>query len=155
LALLAGVMDAVAGRIAVAVDANQRLDLETALEVGHGLDRLGCAWFEEPIPQDDLDGYVRLAAELELPVTGGEQFTTLARFRPYPERRAFDVVQPDAGWCGLTEALTIAEVAVRHGVRLTPHSWHNGAMAVANAHLVASLDRPLPLELSTVQGPLQ
>jgi L-alanine-DL-glutamate epimerase-like enolase superfamily enzyme len=155
LRLMEELVGAVEGRLAVAVDANQRLDLRTALEVGRGLDRLGCAWFEEPIPQDDLDGYVRLAAELDLPVTGGEQFTTLARFRPYLERRAFDVVQPDAGWCGLSEALTIAEVAARYDVGLTPHSWHNGAMTLANAHLVASLDRRLPLELSMVQGPLQ
>lgn len=155
LALFENAVDAVGGRIAIAVDANQRLDLATAVEVGRGLDRLGCAWFEEPIPQDDIDGYVRLAAELDLPVTGGEQFTTLARFRPYLERHAFDVVQPDAGWCGLTEALTIAEVAARHGVLATPHSWHNGAITLANAHLVASLEERLPLELSMVQGPLQ
>ncbi len=71
LALLEDAVDAVGGRIAIAVDANQRLDLATAVEVGRGLDRLGCAWFEEPIPQDDIDGYVRLAAELDLPVTGG------------------------------------------------------------------------------------
>src|SRR5205823_4321421 len=125
-----------------------------ALEIGHGLDRLGFAWFEEPIPDDELDGYVRLAAELELPVTGGEQFTTVARFRPYLESHAFDVVQPDAGWCGLSEALTIAEVAAGYDVGLMPHNWHNGAMTLANAHLVASLEQRLPLELSMVQGPL-
>ena len=81
--------------------------------------------------------------------------TTLEQFRPYLERRAYDIVQPDAGLCGITEAMRIADMAHRYGVDLCPHSWHNGLMAMANAHLVAALPNPRVLELNMIQGPLQ
>ena len=38
---------------------------------------------------------------------------------------------------------------------LCPHSWHNGLMAMANAHLVAALPNPRVLEVCMIQGPLQ
>jgi L-alanine-DL-glutamate epimerase-like enolase superfamily enzyme len=90
-----------------------------------------------------------------MPITGGETFTTLEEFRPYLERRAYDIVQQDAGLCGITEAMRIAQMADRYGVDVCPHSWHNGLMAMANAHLVAALPRPRVLELCMIQGPLQ
>jgi L-alanine-DL-glutamate epimerase-like enolase superfamily enzyme len=145
----------VAGRMELMLDGNQRLTEDQALTIAKELDRLGFTWFEEPIPQADVDGYARLNAAVDMPITGGEQYTTLEQFRPYLEKRAYGIVQPDAGWCGITEALRIAEMADRYNVDLCPHSWHNGLMAMANAHLVAALPKPRVLELCMIQGPLQ
>lgn len=144
-----------AGRITLMVDGNQRLSEEQALAVARGLDELGFGWFEEPVPQDDIEAYARLNASVDLPITGGEQFTVLEQFRPRLERGAYAIVQPDAGICGITEAMRIGAVAHRYGVRLCPHSWHNGLMAMANAHLVAALPDPYLLEVCIHQGPLQ
>ncbi len=145
----------VGSRLELMLDGNCRLTEEQALVIGRELDELGFAWFEEPIAGEQIDGYARLCAALETPVTGGESLTALEQFRPYLERRAYDIVQPDAGLCGISEAMRIAEVARRSGVDLCPHSWHNGLMAVENGHLVAALPRPRVLELCMVQGPLQ
>lgn len=146
---------AVAGRMELMVDGNQRLSEDDALTIAKELGRLGFVWFEEPIPQADIDGYARLNAAVEMPITGGEQFTTLEQFQPYLERKAYDIVQPDAGMCGITETMKIAEVAYRYGVDCCPHSWHNGLMAMANGHVVAALPNPRVLELCMIQGPLQ
>ncbi|MCB9150677.1 MAG: mandelate racemase/muconate lactonizing enzyme family protein [Caldilineaceae bacterium] len=143
------------GRLELMLDGNQRLSVDEALVIAKELDRLGFSWFEEPIPQTDLAGYVRLNAAVDMPITGGEQFTTLQRFRPYIQQRAYDIVQPDAGVCGITEAMHIAEMAHEHGIELAPHSWHNGLMAMANGHLVAALPKPRMLEVCMIQGPLQ
>jgi L-alanine-DL-glutamate epimerase-like enolase superfamily enzyme len=137
------------------VDGNQRLTEEQALDIAQEFDRLGFTWFEEPIPQDGVAGYARLNAAVGMPITGGEQFTTLERFRPYLEKGAYGIVQPDAGCSGITEAMRIAETAHRYGVDCCPHSWHNGLMAMANAHLVAALPNPRVLEICMIQGPLQ
>ena len=101
-----------------------------------------------------------------MPITGGEQYTTLERFRPYLERRAYGVVQPDAGTCGITELLRIAEMADRYDIDVCPHSWHNGLMCMAHAHLAAGLPNAASVpnqsgrvqnmvELCQIQGPLQ
>jgi len=153
--LMTDLAGAVNRRLELMLDGNQRLTEQQALQIAHALDRLGFTWFEEPIPQGDIEGYVRLNAAVDLPITGGEQFTTLEQFRPYLERRAYGIVQPDAGWCGITEALKIAQMAARYGVDLCPHNWHNGLMTMANAHLVAALPHPRVLELCMIQGPLQ
>lgn len=153
--LMTDLSSAVAGRLELMVDGNQRLSEAQALTIARALDRMGFTWFEEPIPQTDIDGYARLNAAVDLPITGGEQFTTVEQFRPYLEKHAYQIVQPDAGWCGITEALKIAQVADRYGVDLCPHGWHNGLMALANAHLVAALPRPRVVELCMHQGPLQ
>jgi L-alanine-DL-glutamate epimerase-like enolase superfamily enzyme len=155
LGLMRELTQAVQGRMELMVDGNQRLSEEQALPIAQELERLGFTWFEEPIPQRDIDGYARLNAAVDIPITGGEQFTTLEQFRPYLERKAYAIVQPDAGWCGITEAMKIARMAQRYGVDLCPHNWHNGLMTMANAHLVAALPNPHVLELCMIQGPLQ
>ncbi len=139
----------------LALDANQRLTEAQALPIAQELDRLGFIWFEEPIPQADRAGYARLAAAVQIPITGGEQFTTLEQFRGHLDGNCYDIVQPDVGWCGITEALKITRAAAQRGVRVIPHNWHNGLMTMANAHFVAALPDPIYCELCMIQGPLQ
>lgn len=155
LALMQQVVEAVGDRMEVMVDGNQRLSFEEALVLARGLDALGCAWFEEPIPQSDIEGYARLNQAVAMPITGGEQFTTVEQFEPYFAQGAYAIVQADGGWCGLTEGMRIARRAWEFGVGLCPHNWHNGLMTLANAHLVAALPEPKVLELNMIQGPLQ
>ena len=166
LGLVRELAQSVAGRMELMLDGNCRLTQEQAMPIAKELDRLGFAWFEEPIPREQIDDYVDLCAAVAMPISGGEGFTTLEQFRPYLERHAYDIVQPDAGICGITEVLRIAEMAHRHGADLCPHSWHNGLMAMAHAHTVAALpvahrapitsgNNPNVVELCMIQGPLQ
>jgi L-alanine-DL-glutamate epimerase-like enolase superfamily enzyme len=155
LGLMEELTAAVGGRMELMVDGNQRLTQDEALAVAVGLEKLGFTWFEEPIPQEEISGYSRLNGSVGIPITGGEQLTTVEQFRPYLDSGAFAIVQPDAGWCGITEMLKIAALAASYGVPLAPHSWHNGAMALAHAHVLAALPASGPLEICMVQGPLQ
>ncbi|MDA0710190.1 MAG: mandelate racemase/muconate lactonizing enzyme family protein [bacterium] len=154
IALARKVTDAVGDRMELMLDGNCRLTEEEALPIARALDEMGWTWFEEPIPRDP-DAYARLNAAVQMPITGGEPFTTLAQFEPYFAKNAFAIAQPDAGVCGITECFKIALRAHELGVELCPHSWHNGLMAMANGHLVAALPNPRVLELCMIQGPLQ
>ena len=121
----------VAGRMELMLDGNCRLTYEQAMPIALELDRLGFTWFEEPISRDDIPGNARLAAAVEMSITGGECFGTLEQFKPYFEAKAYDIVQPDAAFTGITEAMRIAQTAYhRYGLDLCPHSWHNGLMAM-------------------------
>lgn len=155
LGLVRELSQTVAGRMELMLDGNCRFTEEQALEIALELDRLGFSWFEEPIPSSQIDGYARIAAAVDMPITGGESFTTLEQFRAYFEKKAYDIVQQDAGLCGITETMRIAETAHRYGVGFCPHSWHNGLMAMENAHCVAASPAPRVLELNRHQGPLQ
>ncbi|REE94585.1 galactonate dehydratase [Paenibacillus taihuensis] len=156
LGLIRELSSEVGGRMALALDGNQRLNEEDALAIGRGLDEIGgFAWFEEPFDMRNVAGYARLNSQLNVPVTGGEQYTTMEQFLPYLEQGAYAIVQQDAGICGITEGLRIAKLAYHHGVPTIPHNWHNGLMTLANAHMVAALPKPIMLELCMIQGPLQ
>jgi len=140
--------------IGLAVDANSRLSREEAQAVAYGLDERGALFFEEPIAKKDLEGYIAITNSVDLRISGGETFTTLEQFRPWLERGAYNIAQPDAGVCGITELIAIGTAAERYGIDIVPHSWHNGVMAMANAHAVAALPNGLMVEESKAQGPL-
>ena len=137
------------------VDGNCNLNIEQASKIAKELEKLGFIWFEEPINKDDIEGYIKLNASVEMPISGGEQLTTLAQFVPYIDKKAYDIIQPDVGEAGITECLRISKYAENNGVKVIPHSWHNGLMVVASAHFASSLLNPQFVEMCMVQGPLQ
>lgn len=141
--------------VGVAVDGNCRLTREEASAVAHGLDERGALWFEEPLDNTDVEGYAQLNRSVDLKISGGESLTTQEQFRPWLESGALSIVQPDAGVCGISELMRIGALAEREGAELIPHSWHNGVMAMANAHAVAALPNAPMLEECMVQGPLK
>jgi L-alanine-DL-glutamate epimerase-like enolase superfamily enzyme len=107
----------------LAVDANQRYDYGTALSMGHFFEEeIGADWFEEPISCEDVEGHVRLAERLEIPIAAGETLFGGDEFRSYLERGALDVVQPDVTRVGgITPFLKIAALAEQHQRPITPH----------------------------------
>jgi len=146
---------AVDGRMELALDGNCRLTEEEALPIALEIERLGFAWFEEPIDRNNIAGNARLCAAVEMPITGGEAFSSLDEFRPYIEAKAYDILQPDAGLSGISETVRIAEMAAHYGLPVYPHSWHNGLMCMAHSHLVAAIPDIKIVELCQHQGPLQ
>ena len=137
------------------VDGNCNLNIEQATKIAKELEKLDFLWFEEPINKDDIEGYIKLNASVEMPISGGEQLTTLAQFVPYIDKKAYDIIQPDVGEAGITECLRISKYAENNGIKVIPHSWHNGLMVVSSAHFASSLLNPQFVEMCMVQGPLQ
>lgn len=75
-------------------------DYGTALQVARGLEREGAHWLEEPFDGYDLQGPARLAAEVDIPITGGELGHSIHQFLGYLTNKTYDIVQPDARICG-------------------------------------------------------
>ena len=49
-------------------------NFETGLKVARALERAGAYWLEEPYARDDFQSPARLAAMVDLPITGGEGY---------------------------------------------------------------------------------
>ena len=153
--LLQEVTDAVGERMELMLEGNCRLDEAQAREIGHFLDEAGWTWFEEPLPKDQIDGYTRLNAELQLPITGGESNSTLDEFEPFFAQKAYAKGQLDVGVCGIDEAIRIYHRAKEYGIELFTQNWHNGLLTISNAHFLAALPEEHVLEMFIGQGPLQ
>src|SRR5262249_29773386 len=86
-----------------------------AVETAKMLANYDVVWFEEALPPDDLDGYVELRRHSPVPIATGEVLTRRQSFRPFIERHAVDIIQPDATKCGgLTEAWRVGWMAYEH-----------------------------------------
>jgi L-alanine-DL-glutamate epimerase-like enolase superfamily enzyme len=111
-----------------------------ALETAKMLAKYDVVWFEEALPPDDLDGYVELRRHSPVPIATGEVLTRRQSFRPFIERHAVDIIQPDATKCGgLTEAWRVGWLAYEHNIVLVPHGWNTAIGLAADLHLTASL----------------
>ncbi len=131
---------AVGDDFSLAVDANNAWDPATALRAGREFDRLGVAWFEEPVLTDDRAGSAALAAALDTPVSGYETESLVSGFRDLIATRAVDIVQPDVIWTGgITACRRVAALAHAAGLACVPHVYSSAASLVSNLHFIASL----------------
>ncbi len=111
-----------------------------ALETAKMLADYNIVWFEEALPPDDLEGYIELRRHSPVPIATGEVLTRRQSFRPFLERHAVDVIQPDCTKCGgLTEACRIAWMAYEHNILYVPHGWNTAIGLAADLHLTAAL----------------
>lgn len=135
---------AIGDDVTLLADANHAYDPKEAIRLGRVLEEHGVYWFEEPVPPEDIAGYVEVKAALDLAVAGGESEYTRWGFRELLGRRAVDIVQPDTcGAGGLTECKRIMALAAAHGIQYTPHVWGSAVGLAASLHLAATVpDNP-------------
>src|SRR5438105_13459074 len=111
-----------------------------AIETARMLAEYDVVWFEEALPPDDLEGFIELRRHSPVPIATGEVLTRRQSFRPFLERQAVDIIQPDCTKCGgLTEAWRIGWMAYEHNVLLVPHGWNTALGLAADLHLTAAL----------------
>jgi L-alanine-DL-glutamate epimerase-like enolase superfamily enzyme len=129
------------------VDANQVFNRNEALRRGRVYQEMGCFWYEEPLPPQEMEGYAELAKELDIRIATGENLNTKYAFADLISRRGADVVQPDnrrAG--GVTEWMEIAAIADAYGLELASHG--GGA---ANLNMVLAMPNAIYMETSGPQ----
>jgi len=111
-----------------------------AFETAKMLAEFDVVWFEEALPPDDIEGFVRLTEHAPLPISTGEVLTRRQTFIPWIERRAVDIIQPDCTKVGgLSESRRIAWMAYDHNVTFVPHGWNTAVGLAADLQLVAAL----------------
>jgi L-alanine-DL-glutamate epimerase-like enolase superfamily enzyme len=104
------------------VDANQQWDRPTARRMCRLLEDFDVTWIEEPLDAFDLDGHAALAEELATPIATGEMLTSAWEHEQVINRRAADIIQPDAPRIGgVTPFLRVMDSAADAGLGLAPH----------------------------------
>ena len=110
-----------------------------AIETARMLANYQITWFEEALPPDDIEGFIKLREHAPLPITSGEVLTRRQSFMPWIERNAVDIIQPDATKCGgLSEARRIMWMANDHNVLWVPHGWNTAIGLAADLALAAA-----------------
>ena len=123
----------------LAVDANGRFDLETAVAYAHALAPYGLRWYEEPGDPLDFQLQAMLASHYPGPMAMGENLFSLQDARNLiryaqlrPDR---DILQFDCALSyGLIEYLRILGMLKEYGwspVRCIPHGGHQMSLNIA------------------------
>ena len=129
------------------VDANQVFNRNDALRRGRVYQEMGCFWYEEPLPPQDMEGYAELARELDMRIATGENLNTKYAFADLIARKGADVVQPDnrrAG--GVTEWMEIAAVADAYGLEVASHGGGS-----TNLNMLLAMPNAIYMETSGPQ----
>ena len=116
--------DTVGPNIAIAVDANQRWDVEEAVRWVAKLSRFDLAWVEEPTSPDDILGHAEIARRIHpVPVATGEHVANRVIFKQMLQAGALSVLQIDASRvAGVNENIAILLLAAKFGVPVCPHA---------------------------------
>ena len=141
------VRGAIGPDVRLMVDANQSLTTAEAIRRGRVFDELGCYWWEEPIPSDDVEGYAALTQALDIPIGTGENLYTRQDFARFLRQDAVDILQPDlrrAG--GPTELLQIGTMA---DAFRKPYASHGGGPVQLS--VMACLPNMLYLETGLIK----
>ena len=111
-------------QVAIAVDANQRWEVQEAIEWMKLLSPYDVAWIEEPTNPDDILGHAAIArAVAPVPVATGEHMANRIMAKQFLQAKALSVLQIDATRvAGVNENLAMLLLAAKFGVRVCPHA---------------------------------
>jgi L-fuconate dehydratase len=110
--------------VRIAVDANQRWDVGTAIAWIRELARYEPWWVEEPTSPDDVLGHATIARAIApLRVATGEHVQNRVVFKQLLQLRAISYLQLDAARvAGVNENVAIMLLAAKFGVPVCPHA---------------------------------
>jgi L-fuconate dehydratase len=108
----------------IAIDANQRWDVGSAIRWVNELREFDPYWVEEPTSPDDVLGHATIARALApIMVATGEHVQNRVVFKQMLQAGALSVVQLDSARVGgVNENIAIMLLAARFGVPVCPHA---------------------------------
>lgn len=118
------VREAVGNDIQIMMDANQGMDVSSALQLSKAVDKLNIYWFEEPIQHTDFHGFEALKKQAGISLAFGEREYSTVPLRELLVRNAIDIWQPDLMRIGGVEAWrNSAALAGSFNVPVLPHYY--------------------------------
>ena len=144
----------------VMIDCHGRFTPTAVLALLDELKDLDVFWLEDPLP-DPEDSPAELAAIRRsanargIQLAGGEDLATAKDFARMVNAGCFDVLVPDLrALGGFDEALAVADLAARRGVRFAPHNPAGPIFDAASFHLALAAPELFLLEVQFEETPL-
>ena len=113
---------------------------EDALRVGRAIEDLDYYWYEEPIPDYDVEGLIMLREKLDIPICAVENVLTGMYDVPqYILRRAVDIVRSDTRlYGGITPCKRVADLCSVFGMQCEIHAA-TAMCDLANLHVECAI----------------
>ncbi len=151
---VAGVRDITGYEIPLAVDHFGHIGVEDCIRLGKALDRYNLAWYEDMVPWQFTDQYLRLRDACDTPICTGEDIYLKEGFMDLFENRAISVCHPDlASSGGILETKKIGDTAQEYGISMALHMSALPVAQMASVHCAAATENFIALEHHHVDVP--
>lgn len=139
----------------VLIDAGCCWDTKTAKTRARQFEQYGIFWLEEPLSQDNLDGYRELSQTSNIPIAAGEGEAGLHAWRDLIERGRIDIAQVDLARNGFTVARKVADMAEVRDLRVVNHFYTTPINLAAGLHWLASRKSAFIYEYCIADNPIR
>lgn len=139
----------------VLVDAGCVWDARTALERAKAFHEFEIGWLEEPLNEDDIDGYVWLRDRSPVPIAAGEGECGRAAFKPWIDRHALDIYQIDLARNGFTDSHYLRQRVEEIGARMCNHCYKTPVSVAACLHWLSTAKGAFLFEDCVEDSPLR
>jgi L-alanine-DL-glutamate epimerase-like enolase superfamily enzyme len=135
------VREAVGKDMVLMLDPAGAYGYEDALRVGRVLEELDYLLFEDPLPEDDIYGYVKLKQKLDIPILATERAPGgLYGMQQFVLQKATDMLRGDVRHKGgITPLIKIAHLAEAFRMKCEIHHGGNSLNNVANIHVMMAI----------------
>lgn len=105
------------------MDANQKWDVQEAIDRTRALAQVNPWWMEEPTSPDDILGHARIRRESGVRIATGEHCHNRVMFKQLLQANAIDVCQIDScRLAGVNENLAVILMAAKFNIPVCPHA---------------------------------
>ena len=123
----------------VGLDFHGRVHRPMAKQLAKVLEPLGLLFIEEPLLSENPEGLRQIAELTATPIALGERLYTRWDFKPFFEKGAVDIIQPDLSHAGgILECRKIAAMAEAYDIAVAPHC-PLGPLALASCLQLAAV----------------
>jgi len=134
------VRDAVGEDLDMGLEFHSMWNLPAAVRIAHAVEPFKPLFLEDMLLQDNLQSYVSLELESEIPLVISERLATRFGFRELFEAKAGSIAMFDITWCGgLSEGKKIADMANTWYIPSMLHTAGGPILWAASVQLAAAL----------------
>lgn len=141
-------------------ECNAQFNMDQTMQFIPEAEKMKLVWLEDPVERmgpEAKENYRKIKDALKTVKLsyGGDVMDNRFDYKEWIDRDAMDIVQPDAGVMGITEAWYVSRMAHLQGQLCAPHNWHDALLTAANGSLGAGIPNLMMLETNQTFNPLR
>jgi L-alanine-DL-glutamate epimerase-like enolase superfamily enzyme len=154
------IRDAVGDGFGLIQECNAQWNMDQTMQFIPEAEKMKLIWIEDPVGRTGdqaTENYRRIKETLKKVKLsyGGDVMDNRFDYKEWIDHNAMDIVQPDSGVMGLTEAWFVSRMASLQGQLCAPHNWHDALLTAANGTLAAGIPNLIMLESNQTFNPLR
>jgi len=129
------------------VDCHSHFSVKGALEVADAIRNLDIFWYEQPVPENNMEDCVKVKEECGLQIAGGEGRRLREGFVEVFEHQSMHIIMPDVKIIGgISELKKVGDTATAYNIPTAPHGASGPVTVASQVQVLIASPNTLILE---------